>query len=105
MVFEMFLGLFVLLIRVSDSCCVLKALPPGHEPPVPLVFFVFYVPYQSIGIGEIVKSLFKPPPFFIWIVGRKRRTMVSNEGFPEQASNWVEFQNQIKGIKWRSGWE
>ena len=25
--------------------------------------------------------------------------MVSNEGFPEQASNWVVFQNQIKGNK------
>ena len=63
-VFEMFLGLFVLLIRVSESCCVLKALPPAREPPVPLVFFVFYVPYQSIGIGENVKSLFKPFPLF-----------------------------------------
>ena len=40
-VFEMFLGLFVLLIRVSDSCYVLKALPPGREPPVPLVFLFF----------------------------------------------------------------
>ena len=40
-VFEMFLGFFVLLIRVSDSFCVLMALPPGREPPVPLVFFVF----------------------------------------------------------------
>ena len=27
--------------------------------------------------------------------------MVSNEGFPEQASNWLEFQNQIEGIKSR----
>ena len=34
-------------------------------------------------------------------LGRKRRTMVSNEGFREQARNWVEFQNQIKGIKSR----
>lgn len=33
------------------------------------------------------------------MVGRKRKTMVSNEGSLEQASHWVEFQNQIKGIK------
>ena len=35
------------------------------------------------------------------MVGRKQKTMVSNEGSLEQASHCVEFQNQIKGIKLR----
>ena len=33
------------------------------------------------------------------MMGRKRKIMVSNEGSLGLASHWVEFQNQIKGIK------
>lgn len=38
------------------------------------------------------------------MVGRKRKSMVSNEGILKQA--WVEFRNQVKGIKPRinSNW-
>ncbi|KAL9972926.1 hypothetical protein ACROYT_G019322 [Oculina patagonica] len=40
------------------------------------------------------------------MVGRKRKSVVSNEGILEQASHWVEFRNQVKGIKPRinSNW-
>ena len=69
-----------------------KVAPSWSGISVPLVFFVFYMPYQSFGLE--VKSLFTPSFLFRWWV-------VSERQWSPRRGLWVEFQNQIQRIELR----